>query len=231
MLDHIGVYDTLRPQGFTFESVVMLNGRGGLLATVLNGSYDEYNYPALRIKRTALRGELLRQLQVQGVPIYYDKKCARISEETDASATVEFEDGEAVTAEFIVGADGIHSRVRPFVRPRGSRAMFQGLAGISGTFKLSDLPDVDTDVHYPCMLYGAKGSFAIMPASADGDEVSYFATFEMEERTRQEWATLDADKTTLAQMIKDMFPVESSWPEVVRALCNRAPPESLTLWP
>ncbi|KAK1517772.1 uncharacterized protein CCOS01_12029 [Colletotrichum costaricense] len=231
VLDHIGVYDTLRPQGFAFESVAFLNGRGGLLAKVLNGSYEEYNYPALRIRRTVLRGELIRQLELLGVPIHYEKKCAGVREETDTSATVEFEDGETVTAEFVIGADGIHSRVRSFVRPNGSRPVFQGLAGISGTFKLSDLPDVDTDMHYPCMLFGGNGSFAVMPASADGDEVSYFATFEVEERPREDWAALDADKETLAKMIKERFPIDSSWPEVVRALCHRTPTESLTLWP
>ncbi|KAK7447295.1 hypothetical protein CaCOL14_011692 [Colletotrichum acutatum] len=214
VLDHIGVYDTLRPQGFAFESVAFLNGRGGLLAKVLNGSYEEYNYPALRIRRTVLRGELIRQLELLGVPIHYEKKCAGVREETDTSATVEFEDGETVTAEFVIGADGIHSRVRSFVRPNGSKPVFQGLAGISGTYKLSDLPDVDTDTHYPCMLFGGNGSFAVMPASADGDEVSYFATFEVEERPREEWAALDADKETLAKMIKERFPIDSSWPEV-----------------
>ena len=230
VLDHIGVYEKLRPEGFVFNEVAFLNGRGATLAKVLNGSYDVYNYPALRVRRSVLRGELLKELHRQGVPIYFEKKCVGIRGETEDSATVEFDDGETVTAEYIVGADGIHSRIRPFVRP-DAKPEFQDLAGISGTFLLSDLPDVDTNLHFPCMLFGAKGTFAIMPSSADGDNVSYFATFEVPDRGREEWAALDNNKEEMSRMLADMFPPKSSWPELVKALCERAPPKTLTLWP
>ena len=230
VLDHIGIYERLRPAGFEFDEVAFMNGRGATLARVLGGSYKVYNYPALRIRRTVLRGELLNELRSQGVPIYYDRKCAGIREETKDSATVDFEDGESITAEYVVGADGIHSCIRPFVRP-DAKPEFQDLAGISGTFKLSDLPNVDTSLYLPCMLFGANGTFAIMPASADGDEVSYFATFELKDRGREEWAALDNDKKEMSRMLAERFPPKSAWPELVRALCERAPPSTLTLWP
>lgn len=44
------------------------------------------------------------------------------------------------------------------------------------------------------MLFGANGSFAIMPASFDGKEVGYFATIEAEDRGREGWAKLEGDK-------------------------------------
>jgi 2-polyprenyl-6-methoxyphenol hydroxylase-like FAD-dependent oxidoreductase len=230
VLDHIGVYESLRTQGFAFDEVAFLNGRGGHLAWVLNGSYEAYNFPALRINRAAIRTTLIGELNRIGVPIYYEKKVTGISGETADSASVEFADGETVTAQHIVGAEGIHSRVRKYVRP-DAHPEFQDLAGISGTFKLSELKDVDNKLALPCFLFGGDGSFAIMPASADGDTVSYFGTFELPDRSREEWEALDNDKAEMDRMLKDRYKPNSSWPPVVRALCHQAPKDELTLWP
>jgi 2-polyprenyl-6-methoxyphenol hydroxylase-like FAD-dependent oxidoreductase len=230
VLDHIGVYETLRTQGYTFDNVAFLNGRGGHLAWVLNGSYEAYNFPALRINRATIRTTLIGELNRAGIPIYYEKKVTGISGETAESASVEFADGEIVTAQHIVGAEGIHSRVRKYVRP-DAHPEFQDLAGISGTFKLSDLKDVDNKLALPCFLYGSDGSFAIMPASADGDTISYFGSFELPDRSREEWEALDNDKTEMDRMLKDCYKPNSSWPPIVRALCHQAPKEELTLWP
>jgi 2-polyprenyl-6-methoxyphenol hydroxylase-like FAD-dependent oxidoreductase len=229
-LDHIGVYEMIRTQGFAFDNVAFLNGRGGHLANVLNGSYDDYNFPALRVSRAAIRDTLISELARVGVPIHYGKKVIGISNETVESASIEFADGEVVAAEHIVGADGIHSRIRKYVRP-DAHPEFQDLAGISGTCKLSDLNGVDNKLPLPSFLFGSDGSFAIMPSSADGDSVSYFATFELPHRSREEWEALDNDKPKMDKMLKDRFHSESSWPPVVRALCQQVPPDELTLWP
>lgn len=232
VLDHVGVYDRVRNIGYAFETVAFTNGQGVELARVYNGSYKIYNFPALRIQRSQLREALVQQCRQVGIEIYYEKKCVGITSEDDHSATVEFEDGDTVTADYIVGCDGIHSKIRPFVRPH-AKPEFQGLTGISGTFKMSDLADVDLKgLHLPCFLFGATGSFAIMPATNAGEGISYFATFEVPEKSKEEWAAFDADKENLSEMLKERFLTSSSrWPPIVKALCERAPPASLTNWP
>jgi 2-polyprenyl-6-methoxyphenol hydroxylase-like FAD-dependent oxidoreductase len=109
-----------------------------------------------------------------------------VKEEHENGATVLFEGGEVVAAEFVVGTDGIHSRIRPFIDPH-TEPQFSGLMGVMGTVMAENLQSLASDhgLQLPSMLFRANGSFAIMPASFDGKEVGYFATIEAEGRGRE----------------------------------------------
>lgn len=210
-----------------------MNGAGEVLGVFLNGSQRIYNFPALRIHRTIVHEALLKELDHQGIPTHYEKKCVGVKEETQSGATVLFEDGSTVDAELIIGADGIHSRVRPFIAPN-SEAEFSGLMGVMGTVMADDLKCTlkDDGLHLPCMLFGSSGSFAIMPASHDGHELGYFATIEAKDRGREGWQQLENKKEELKSMLNDRFlPENLGWPPLVKELCEKAAPDTLTSWP
>ena len=97
-----------------------------------------------------------------------------------------FEGGETVEAEFVVGTDGIHPRIRSFITPE-STPQFSGLMGVMGTAMAENLQSLKDDhgLQLPAMLFGASDSFAIMPASFNGEEVGYFATIEAQDRKRE----------------------------------------------
>lgn len=233
VLDHIGIYDRIRTSGYNYTNLAFSNGSGEVLGRFLNGSQKIYNFPALRIHRTIVRDELIKELGLQNIPIYYDKKCVGIKDESGDSATIMFEDGEEVQAGFVVGADGIHSRIRPHIAGHSEPA-FSGLMGVMGTVMSDQLQDVmgDHDLELPCMLFGDSGSFAIMPASFSGDEIGYFATIEATDRGREGWTALENNKEELESMLKKpILKPGSNWPQLVKALCERTPPETLTSWP
>lgn len=48
-LQHMGVYNTLRAQGCTYEKLAVSHSRGQELGSVLHGSEKHYNYSALRV--------------------------------------------------------------------------------------------------------------------------------------------------------------------------------------
>lgn len=233
VMDHIGIYDRLRTSGYSYEELAFTNGAGHVLGKFLNGSQKEYNFPALRIHRAAVREELIREVERQGIEMYWNKKCVGVKEEHDNGATVLFEGGEVVAAEFVIGTDGVHSHIRPFIAPH-SEPHFSGLMGVMGTVMADNLQSLTADhgLQLPSMLFGANGSFAIMPASFDGKEVGYFATIEAEDRGREGWAKLEEAKDELKKMLDDRFlDTKSSWPPLVKELCQNAPPSTLTSWP
>ena len=202
-----------------------------MLGRLLNGSQNKYNFKAVRIHRLIVRNELLKEVGRQMIPIHFDKKCIGIVEETAHSATVGFQDGERVQADFVIGADGLHSRIRPHIA-ENTEPKFSGLMGVMGTVMGDRLQDIDHNLELPCMLFGQSGSFAIMPASFSGNEVGYFATIESTDRGREGWHALETDKDELDSMLKQRFLApDSKWPKMVTALCERTPPETLTSWP
>ncbi|KAF2105103.1 salicylate hydroxylase [Rhizodiscina lignyota] len=230
VMDSIGLYDEIRSSGFNYQELAFTSGNGHTLGKFLNGSIKEYHYPALRIHRTIVREALRKKVEEVGIPMYYEKKCTKVVGEDDNSATVEFADGEKVTADFVVGADGIHSHVRQFIHP--CEPEFSGLMGIMAQVDASELRDIDHGLQLPAMLFGEKGSFAIMPSSFDGKEIGYFATIEQQDRGRDGWAKLETDKDEMAQLLADRFTYNgSTWPEMVRALCEKTPKDTLTSWP
>lgn len=180
-----------------------------------------------------MRGILVEELGRQGILITYGKKCLGVKSESDKSAIVEFEGGETLEAQFVVGCDGIHSHIRPFFAP-DTIPSFSGLMGVMGCVDKSNLESLKEShgLHLPNMLFGSNGSFAIMPSSFDGNEVGYFATIEEKDKGREGWTHLENDKAELHKMLDDRFlPEKYAWPGLVKELCQKTPEGTLTSWP
>jgi 2-polyprenyl-6-methoxyphenol hydroxylase-like FAD-dependent oxidoreductase len=232
VLDHAGVYDKIRVQGYNYEEINFTSGVGVTLGRFLNGSQKKYNYRAIRIHRTYVRNALRDQCRAQSIKIHYEKRCTNVSEDGSNIVTVSFADGEIVTTDFVVGADGIHSHVRNHLAPDAEAAYFSGLMGIEGHVRVDELGHIKHGFALPAMLLGDSGSFAIMPSSFLGDEIGYFATLEAKDRSREEWDALDQDKQQLKKTMEARFVHgQSSWPEYVQALNKKTPAESFTSWP
>ncbi|KAK9235883.1 hypothetical protein V1525DRAFT_434239 [Lipomyces kononenkoae] len=233
VLDHLGIYDRLRLLGYNYEELGFTNGSGMILGKLWNGSQKVYNFPALRIHRSIVKEELIRECEKKGIEIRWGKKCTGVEEEREGSAVVRFEDGETVEAQFVVGADGIHSKIRPFMFP-GTDPIFSGLMGVMGTVMVQNLNSL-CETHgldLPCMIFGAKGSFAIMPASFGGNELGYFATLEAKDRGRTGWQMLEKNQAELKEMLHERFlPEKNGFPVLVKELVEKTASETLTSWP
>lgn len=230
-------------RGFIYEKIHFVNGKGAEIGFVFHGNSELYNFPSLRIKRSILKEELVRLVKREGIPIYWGKKCVHVVSETAATApqssgsvTVEFSDGEKVSAGFVVGADGIHSRVRPFIAPDVGDPTFDGLMGITGTIHADELGDLQekAGLHIPSVLFGAKGSIGILPSTSDGKEVEWFANLEAEDRSREEWTRFGSDGQGMKDLVLQRFVYDDKidqWPEMVRQLMLKTRPEAFTNWP
>jgi len=243
VLDSIGVYDQIRVMGYNYDEVYLSNPHGTELGRFLNGSPRFYNYPATRVHRRDVRDLLLARLDAEGIPVHYSKKFKEVVEETASSVTVAFEDGTRATGDFVVGCDGIHSRIRHHVYPN-SDPEFQGVMGIMGTVYPNQLTDVlgpegqhETSrwpVALPRLTFGDRGMFGTFPADFAGLEMGFMTTQRMGARSRKEWEALEHDKSQLKQIMERAFIKEkggSDYPAQTRLLVERARPETLSSWP
>ncbi|KAK6435127.1 hypothetical protein LTR95_008692 [Oleoguttula sp. CCFEE 5521] len=215
VLDHADVFEKIERMGFNYENIAFTSADGSLLGYFLNGSQSKYNFAAIRIHRTIVRDGLRAQVKDYGIPISYNTKCLAIASEPAPSGevTAVFQHGERVTADFIIGADGIRSTVRSHVAPDSAAPSYSGMVGIMGHVSSGELHGLARTLELPAMLFGDTGSFAIMRSSYDGTEVGYFASLELDSRERDDWAAKDKEKQGLRKILADRFLPPHHYPE------------------
>jgi 2-polyprenyl-6-methoxyphenol hydroxylase-like FAD-dependent oxidoreductase len=170
ILDHLGVYQTVKEKGYNFETLHYRDLSGKLLETYDFGGEEKYGYRGLRIYRYALIDELLAAIKEKEISIQFGKKFNRVIEESPTDGvTFAFADGSTESASILVGADGIHSTVRKYLYP-DLEPKFIGMAGITAAVPTAQLK-LSKDYHIPVTITSSRGGFVIAPQQIDGSEV------------------------------------------------------------
>merc|ERR1711981_65663 len=230
VLNQLGPYEILLPHGFAYDEITFYSARNlSRLGSVLNGSREKYVYPALRIPRHIVRQTLMNAVQDAGINIKFETKIKSVEDGDDkGQASLVLSSGKVESHDLIVGADGIHSRIRQLISD--VEPTFAGQVGVGGGQIKRE--DVVIDLKLPAMFMGKTNSFAMMPTTADGQTVSCFATIEMEERTREGWAAFAADKQGLKQrLVERHCGSDAEWPKAVQDACQQSRAESMAIWP
>ena len=227
VLQHIGVYDELRAQGFSYEQLQISNAQSQPLGRLWHGSRKHYNFQCLRVHRSTVQKELLKEAKAQGIPAVYGKKLVALKEKHDG-VEITFADNETVSASFVIGADGVHSNVRDLIMD--TETGYSGFMGIIGMRLARDkLHKSVQDVILPDFIFGKTGFVAIMPSNYDGSEVDFFSTMPYPSHSRKEWKELSQDKTKLQAILRERFGKE--WPEFVTGITRDYKKEGLELYP
>jgi salicylate hydroxylase len=112
-------------------------------------------------------------------------------EEAGEVARVRFANGASVEAEVVVGADGIHSELRPYVFPP-SRPVFHGTISYRGLVSRERLPGWPMERWE--MWAGPKKHFLVFPVR-HGEMVNYVGFVPTDEEMKESWsAPGDPDK-------------------------------------
>jgi 2-polyprenyl-6-methoxyphenol hydroxylase and related FAD-dependent oxidoreductases len=168
VLDAVDIYKTIKPLGFNFTSLNFYTDKP--LDSYEFGDCQKYEYDALRIYRYELIDALLSTIKVNQIPIEYGKKFVRVLSETEKSVTWEFEDGTTGHAACLVGADGIHSRVRKYLYP-DLEPQFTKAVGVTAAVPTNQLI-IPESYDMPLTIMNPKhGAFVIAPQLTDGSEV------------------------------------------------------------
>ncbi|MBB1256088.1 FAD-dependent monooxygenase [Streptomyces sp. OF3] len=124
VLHRLGLADALDTDAVRARSIETRRWDDGrTLARVPHGTHCEERFgaPYLLIHRADLQRHLVAALPPGSVEL--GRACIGVAERDDG-VEVRFEDGESVTADLVIGADGVHSAVRPAVV--ADRRLFSG---------------------------------------------------------------------------------------------------------
>ncbi|HEX5212608.1 MAG TPA: FAD-dependent monooxygenase [Pseudolabrys sp.] len=111
-------------------------------------------------------------------------------EQSQDVARVSFANGAAIEADVVIGADGIHSELRPYVFPP-SRPVFHGTIAYRGVIAHERIPDWPNDRWL--MWLGTGKHFLTFPVRA-GKLINYVGFVPADEEMKESWsAPGDAD--------------------------------------
>jgi 2-polyprenyl-6-methoxyphenol hydroxylase-like FAD-dependent oxidoreductase len=201
VLDALDAYRRVRGKGFSFRTLTFKTD--GDLATTGQyyfGDAAMYGYDALRIYRSALIAELRAMVQEKGIAVEYGRKFSHVVSEDERGVTFVFADGTTETAALLIGADGIHSKVRKYIAP-DIVPLYSGFLGVTYAFPRANLRlPKDADVPFPVSIHGTAGAYVLAPQNSDGAEMFAGRQFLYPMQDRSGWDALLKDKAELVEM-------------------------------
>ncbi|KAK7417460.1 hypothetical protein QQX98_004580 [Neonectria punicea] len=227
ILDRLNVLAPVEPRGYKFEKSYFNSG-DELVDVFEFGSAEKYGYTGLRVYRYELINVLLDLVAEAGIRIEYGKKFDHIVSETEQSVTWQFADGSEGSAPLLVGADGIHSRVRQYLYP-DLVAKFTNMVGITAAVPTAQLQVEDYPL--PATIMNRKqGAFVIAPQQADGSEVLIGRQFRFTgpEPDREGWKKLTSDKKWAVDFLRQGH---EDFPAIVEHATSSVPEEKVSVWP
>lgn len=230
ILDLLGVYDTIRSEGYSFDRIVVKTESNVKITEQLLGNEKVFGYDALRMNRQKLMATLRKLIRERGISIKYGRKFSGVVAEDANGVVFEFEDGSRESASLLIGADGIHSKVRrylhPTVKPVYTGVMCLISAADRSTFRFPSTRDEDN--YLPRFIAGKHGAFILVPQSPDGNIVAVMSHAQHPDMDKASWDALQASPDKLmAMQIRN----KEDSPDFVQSVMENIQPETITLWP
>lgn len=229
ILDRIGVLELLEPRGYKFEQSYFRSQDDTVVGEFEFGSAEKYGYSGFRVYRHELINVLLDLIKQRGIRIEYGKKFDHVISETDEGVAWQFTDGSEGKAPLLVGADGIHSRVREYLHP-GLRSKFTNMIGITAAVPREQL-QVGEDYLLPSTIMNPKlGAFVIAPQQADGSEVLIGRQYRFTdpEPDREGWRKMAANKQWAIDFLRLGH---EDFPPIVEHATSAISTDKINMWP
>lgn len=228
LFDNMGIYDDLKRLGYSFDTLYFRDLDGSLKDTYPFGSVERYGYSGLRVYRFELIDLLLEKIKANDIPIRFNHKFSNVLSETKDTVTWQLIDGSIKTSSLLIGADGIHSRVRQYMYPDLS-PKFTGIAGITAAVPTKILKLPSPNYKMPVTIVSpSHGAFVIAPQKQDGSEVLIGKQKRMAELSREEWEKFYADKDAATAFLREDAEV---FGEIAVTATSDIPHENINIWP
>ncbi|KAI5194199.1 FAD/NAD(P)-binding domain-containing protein [Aureobasidium subglaciale] len=228
LFDVMGIYEGLKRLGYSFDTLYFRDLAGNLKENYPFGSVEKYGYSGLRVYRYQLIDLLLEKISAADISIHFNHKFSHVVSETEETVTWQLIDGTAKTSSLLIGADGIHSRVRKYMysslTPR-----FTGLAGITAAVPTTNLKLPTPNYNMPVTIMSpSHGAFVIAPQKLDGSEVLIGKQKRMPELSREGWEQLYTDKASaVAFLAKDA----EIFGDIAVSATSNIPHDGINIWP
>jgi len=234
ILDTLGVYSRIAEKGYSFESLAFMNGTGKLDGEYFFGDQQRYGYKALRVYRHIILQEMISLIKERGIPIFFNTKVNTVLSETDDGVTFQLGDGSTKSAAILVGADGIHSKIRRYIDP-AAVPVYSGILALTSSVKTSALrfPErlvngAHTTYPLPATISATPGGFVIAPQDIKGDESLVGTQRAFAERDRAGWDALRSEPELLLSLLKQDI---QNWPDLVQSALEQVEKGKVSAWP
>ena len=178
----VGLIDRAIAEGASLNRVAIGNERTEVTAVDVLPRLNGPDYPAMvQLSRPAFHGILKDAVLAEGIPVRLGVTVERLDEH-DGGVEVVLSDGSRDTYDLVVGADGVHSRVRALALPDAAEPLFTGQAvwramvdrppALVSTFEDGTL----------YMFYGPRNKAGVIPTSAQ--QLYIFLVQNIPDRTR-----------------------------------------------
>jgi 2-polyprenyl-6-methoxyphenol hydroxylase-like FAD-dependent oxidoreductase len=230
ILDLLGAYECVHGTGYRFRGIVVRTESNVEIAQNLLGGEKLFGYDAIRTQRNSILVTLRRMVEERGMPIHYGRQFSHVVAEGAAGVVFEFKDGSRESASLLIGADGIHSRVRPFIHPMAQTAYTGVMCLLSTadrrTFRFPSTKDADTCL--PTFIAGKTGALILVPQSADGNTVAVMSHHEHPDVGRAGW---DALRSSPEQLMAMQMKNKQHSSDFVQSVLESIQPDTMSIWP
>ncbi|WWC73351.1 uncharacterized protein I206_107318 [Kwoniella pini CBS 10737] len=226
---HAGVYDKLKVEGYAYDRMTMYFEDGSKLGQVLVAEEGEDGYPAIRIMRSSVQKVLLDAVKekVHLINMKFDARISKI-EEGETGVTALFEDGSQVNGDILVGADGIHSKVREHVLDaEAPKPIFTKTQVVNGFIPATSAVKPSPDFTFPAFVVTPSGIFMTLPIDAAGKTLTWGITTSAIERTRVGWAEYEKSGEAIKAAKQDFDDIQT---EPVRSLLDNVDESQARVW-
>jgi FAD-dependent urate hydroxylase len=155
-LETIDVERAVVEEGFATPRMIMWSGTGKKLGQIANGTTLADGTSSITIRRADLHQALRREAERRGIAIVDGQRLVEASTLDSGGAIARFDDGSEVTADLLVGADGLWSRTRHAIDAEAPSPRYAGMLSIGGFANVPELEPTPETFH---MVFGQRAFF------------------------------------------------------------------------
>lgn len=142
VLGEIGIADDLERVGHPSRGFLFKNHRGEVIGHARTGGAR----PAVNVLRPHLHRLMRAATDRHGIVVHYGKRLQDITLEGDR-VVAHLPDGTTEIGDVLIGADGVHSRVRAWMHPTHARPRDTRMISLGAFCELGFTPDVPREEH------------------------------------------------------------------------------------
>ena len=142
--------------GFPTPSITLRSGSGKRLGDVRTGLLPADGTASHTLKRADLYEAIHDEAGARGIAVEHGKRLVDVEQTTNGVRAL-FEDGSEATGDFLIGADGVHSRVRTVIDPNAPAPTYEGLLSLGG---YASGVQVDAEPGTYTLIFGRRRSSA-----------------------------------------------------------------------